>query len=89
MYVNWHLYPVRVDSLNRKTIFTSLRKAGIAVQVNYLPAYRHPVFSDKGFSEGMYPNSDLFYSQEISLPMYSQLKDTEVDFVVRSVKALI
>ena len=85
--VNWHLYPVRVDSLNRKTIFTSLRKAGIAVQVNYLPAYRHPAFSDKGFSEGMYPNSDLFYSQEISLPMYFDLLESEVEFIANTLKA--
>jgi dTDP-4-amino-4,6-dideoxygalactose transaminase len=86
---NWHLFPARFGPLVRKTIFSGLRKAGIGVQVNYIPAYWHPVFQDKGFKIGMFPNSDQFYSQEISLPMYSDLKDDEIDFVVRSIKALI
>jgi dTDP-4-amino-4,6-dideoxygalactose transaminase len=86
MDVNWHLFPVRVDPLNRKSIFMSLRKAGIAVQVNYIPAYWHPVFSDKGFSKGMYPNSDLFYSQEISLPMYFDLLEEEIEFIADTLK---
>lgn len=87
--VNWHLFPARFDPLVRENIFSGLRKAGIGVQVNYIPAYWHPVFQDKGFRKGMFPVSDLFYSQEISLPMYSELKDDEIDFVIRTVKALI
>ena len=89
MSVNWHLFPARFDPSLRKAIFSGLRKAGIGVQVNYIPAYWHPVFQDRGFRKGMYPNSDLFYSQEISLPMYSDLNEEEIDFVVKSVKALM
>ena len=89
MNVNWHLFPARVDPVKRTSIFSSLRKAGIGVQVNYIPAYWNPIFRDRGFSKGMYPNSDLFYSQEISLPMYSELNKNEIDFVIRNVIALI
>lgn len=87
--VNWHLFPARFDASLRETIFSGLRKVGIGVQVNYIPAYWHPVFQDRGFRKGMYPNSDLFYSQEISLPMYSDLNEKEIDFVVKNIKALI
>jgi dTDP-4-amino-4,6-dideoxygalactose transaminase len=89
MKINWHLFPVRVDPLKRGAIFSNLRKSGIGVQVNYIPAYWHPVFADKGFSKGMYPNSDMFYSQEISLPIYSELAEGELDFVVRNLIASI
>ena len=89
MNVNWHLFPARFDPLKRESIFSGLRKAGIGVQVNYIPAYWHPIFHDRGFRKGMYPNSDLFYSQEISLPMYSELAQDEIDFVIRNVRALI
>lgn len=89
MSVNWHLFPARFDPLKREAIFSSLRKAGIGVQVNYIPAYWHPIFKDRGFRKGMYPTSDLFYSQEISLPMYSELTRDEIDFVVRNVIALV
>ena len=87
--VNWHLFPARFDPLKREAIFSGLRKAGIGVQVNYIPAYWHPIFHDRGFRKGMFPNSDLFYSQEISLPMYSELTEDEMDFVIRKVIALI
>jgi len=89
MNVNWHLFPARFDPLKRETIFSGLRKAGIGVQVNYIPAYWHPIFKDKGFKTGMYPNSDLFYSQEISLPMHSELTKDEINCVIRNVIALI
>ena len=87
--VNWHLFPARVDPMKRTAIFSSLRKAGIGVQVNYIPAYWHPVFNESGLKRGMFPNSDLFYSQEISLPMYSDLTEDGIDFVTRNIIALI
>ena len=83
MNTNWHLFPARVDPRKRTAIFSGLRNAGIGVQVNYIPAYWHPVFIDKGFRKGMYPNSDLFYSQEISLPMYSELLEKDVEFIAK------
>ena len=87
--VNWHLFPARFDSFKREAIFSGLRKVGIGVQVNYMPAYWHPIFHERGFRKGTYPNSDSFYSQEISLPIYSELKQDEIDFVIRNVLALV
>ena len=87
--VNWHLFPIRVASQKREAIFSGLRNAGIGVQVNYIPAYWHPVFREMGMNKGMFPKSDLFYSQEISLPMYSHLTEEEIDFISRSLLNLI
>jgi dTDP-4-amino-4,6-dideoxygalactose transaminase len=52
-----------------------LRKAGFGVQVNYLPAHLHPVFQRKGFDWGGFPNSETYYQQEISLPMWPGILD--------------
>ena len=83
---NWHLFPVRVDPFRREAIFTNLRKEGIGVQVNYIPAYWHPVFKSQGFNKGMYPNSDVFYSEEISLPMYASLSKSQLFMVSEAIK---
>lgn len=69
----WHLYPIRVDPNKRKVIFERMRNAGINVQVNYIPAHMHPVFASLGHARGEFPISEAFYSEEISLPMYSDL----------------
>ena len=86
---NWHLFPVRVDPSKRSAIFSGMRKAGVGVQVNYIPAYWHPVFQVNSLKKGMYPNSDLFYSQEISLPMYSDLNEENAEFVTKNLIKLI
>jgi dTDP-4-amino-4,6-dideoxygalactose transaminase len=65
----WHLFPIRVPSNLRKSLFTHLRSHGYLVQVNYLPAHLHPVFSSE-FKKGDFPNSESYYSEEISLPLY-------------------
>ena len=85
----WHLYPLRVPSGRRRTIFERLRSAGIGVQVNYLPAYWHPVFADLGYPRGLCPNAERFYSREISLPMYAALDDEEIRFVGDTVASLV
>ena len=82
---NWHLFPLRVDPRMRSTIFTNLRNAGIGVQVNYIPAYWHPVFQDQYSKRGMYPQSDLFYSQEISLPFFADLSEKDLSYIINNV----
>ena len=87
--VNWHLFPLRVDPKMRTEIFKNLRDAGIGVQVNYIPAYWHPVFQDQCFKKGMYPQSDLFYSQEISLPFFADLSEEDLGYVIKNVTLAI
>jgi len=80
----WHLYPIQVDAANRKIIFESLRKNGVGVQVNYIPANWHPVFKDKEFKVGAFPNADTFYKQQISLPMHVNLTDLDIEHIAKS-----
>jgi dTDP-4-amino-4,6-dideoxygalactose transaminase len=75
---NWHLYPLRVESTQRRRLFEFLRELGFGVQVNYIPAYRHPVFSDLNIDRMSFPNSERFYSEEISLPMHFEIRDEDV-----------
>lgn len=77
---NWHLFPIRVERHSRTEVFNQLRSAGFGVQVNYLPAHLHPVFQKKGFKWGDYPNSEKFYQQEISLPMWPGLLSLGADY---------
>ncbi len=81
----WHLFPIKVKADSRLDIFNFLRSRGILVQVNYLPAYRHPVFEfpEKEFKK--YPGAEEFYSREISLPMNTFISDSEIDFVIENV----
>ena len=85
----WHLYPLRVPAAVRREVFAGLRSRGIAVQVNYLPAYWHPVFADLGLPRGLCPVAEEYYQREISLPMYSSLTDADQDIVIDTTLELL
>jgi dTDP-4-amino-4,6-dideoxygalactose transaminase len=84
----WHLYPARVEAKSRLKIFESLRNSGIGVQVNYMPAYWHPVFQNLGYKKGQYPVSDAFFASEISLPMSFALSEEQMHKVVKVAKSV-
>ncbi len=81
----WHLYPLRVPAERREEMFVSLRSAGIGVQVNYIPAYWHPVFNASKYPRGLCPVAEEFYAREISLPMHTKLTEAEIDQVIDAV----
>jgi dTDP-4-amino-4,6-dideoxygalactose transaminase len=85
----WHLYPVRVLGGRRREVFESMRAAGIGVQVNYIPTYWHPVYADLGYRRGLCPNAEAFYAEELSLPMFPDLTDAQVDEVVETLTKIL
>ena len=78
----WHLYPIRVSPEIRRALFDYLRANGVTVQVNYIPAYWHPVYEDLGFKKGLSPIAENYYLSEISLPMYADLNEEQQDRVI-------
>ena len=85
----WHLYPVRVLDGRRREVFEGMRARGIGVQVNYIPVYWHPVYADLGYRRGMCPRAEAFYAEELSLPLYPDLTDADVDRVVETLTGLL
>jgi dTDP-4-amino-4,6-dideoxygalactose transaminase len=85
----WHLYPLRVKDGRRRALYEHLRANGIGVQVNYIPVYWHPVFEDLGYQRGMCPNAERFYAEELSLPLYPDLSDDDVDRVIDLVREFL
>lgn len=81
----WHLYPIRVNAGLRKNLYTYLRKVGIGVQVNYLPAYRHPVFEASRINPKLFPNSENFYNSEISIPFHLNLTQLDLEYIVEKI----
>jgi dTDP-4-amino-4,6-dideoxygalactose transaminase len=90
-YVNptWHLYSTLVDATKRKTIFEKMRENGIGVQVNYIPAYWHPVFSREIYPRGLCPIAEDYYIRQISLPMHFELTQNDLEKISRTFSELV
>ncbi|MEV6600230.1 aminotransferase class I/II-fold pyridoxal phosphate-dependent enzyme [Actinoplanes sp. NPDC051346] len=84
-----HLYPVRILGGRRREVFDRMRAAGIGVQVNYIPAYWHPVYADLGYRRGMCPNAEAFYAEQLSLPLFSDLTDADQERVVETLRTIL
>jgi perosamine synthetase len=81
----YHLFVVRVrgGAPARLAVFDALRRAGIGVQVHYIPIYRHPYYRDVVRSpQDACPRAEEYYGEAISLPMFPGVSDADVDRVV-------
>jgi perosamine synthetase len=85
----WHLFAVRILDGRRREVYEKMQAANIGVQVNYIPTYWHPVFEDLGYRRGLCPNAELFYREELSLPLFPDLADAQQDHVVDSLRAAL
>lgn len=84
-YSAFHLYIIRVKESNQwishLQLFEKLRSAGILVNLHYIPVYKHPYFEKIGFDKSEFPQSTLYYSEAISIPIFASLTESEQQFV--------
>ncbi len=87
----YHLYVVRVAQasagVNRDQLFQLLRQRGIGVNVHYYPVHLQPYYrSALGTAAGLCPRAESASEEILSLPLYPDMSDAEVDEVIASVK---
>jgi len=86
----YHLFVVHVKGglSIRLAVFEALRKAGIGVQVHYIPIYRHPYYRDVvGSPQNVCPMAEEYYGGAISMPVFPAMSDADVDRVVTVLQA--
>ena len=87
-----HLYVIRVDNKKSKSkhseLFYQLRKKRILVNLHYIPIHLQPYYRKLGFNFGDFPNSEEYYKEAISLPIYSTLSDEEQNYIIKNIKSL-
>ena len=85
---SYHLYTIRLkDHLvnKRSAIFARLREEGLGVQVLYIPVYLQPYYQKLGYTAGICPVAENFYSRAISIPIYHGMTEIDRDEVVKRV----
>ena len=78
----YHLYVIEVQ--NRKGLINYLRELNIFAQVHYIPMHLMPYYKNLGWKYGDMPNSEKYYSNCISLPMYPELEEDQ-HFVIKKI----
>jgi len=85
----YHIFPLRIKDISeekRDAIIQKIADKGIAVNVHFVPMPMFTYFSGLGFKIEDYPVAYNNYKGEISLPIYPQLTDEQVDYIIQAVK---
>ncbi len=89
----WHLFPIRLreGSLDRRAdVIERMRSDGVGTSVHFIPLHLHPYYRRTyGYRPDDLPIATREYEREISLPIYPDLGEAEIDRVVRSLERAI
>jgi dTDP-4-amino-4,6-dideoxygalactose transaminase len=82
----FHLYVVRVA--RRGELQHWLSQQGIETGIHYpTPIHLHGAYADLGYQRGQFPVAERLADEVLSLPMYPELTEAQIDFVCDAVRA--
>lgn len=87
-HTSYHVYALRIKNITeeqRDEIIRHISEKEVAVNVHFVPLPMLTYFHGLGFDIKDYPVSYDNYAREISLPVYPQLTNEMVDFVISTV----
>ena len=89
---SYHLLVIRIKSLKKKRtrdlVFNRLKKLNINVNIHYIPLQFHK-FYRKFFIQQKFVESEKYYSEALSLPIYPDLKKKDVKKVIAEIKKIL
>lgn len=78
---SYWIFGVRCEQ--RDTLIMHLKRKGIATSVHYMPLSMHPLFRSY---DARVPVAERVWKNMITLPLFPDLKDTEIDYVVEALQ---
>jgi dTDP-4-amino-4,6-dideoxygalactose transaminase len=89
---SYHLFPLRINNATeeqRDRIIELISEKQVAVNVHFVPMPMLTLFKEMGYQMHHYPNAYAMYVNEISLPIYPQLTNEQVDLVIKVVEEAV
>ena len=85
-YSGRHLYVIRLKlneiNLSHKEVFEQLRAKGIGVNLHYIPVHTQPYYKDLSFVAGQFIQSEKYYTDAISIPLFHTMTQEQQAKVV-------
>jgi dTDP-4-amino-4,6-dideoxygalactose transaminase len=81
-----HLFMAKPKNLSEKgraLLIEAMASSGVACNVHYKPLPLLTAYKDLGYSASECPNACALYRGEVTLPLYSTLKDEEAEYVAQ------
>ena len=92
-YSGLHLYVIRLqlDKIEKthRQVFEALRELGIGVNLHYIPVHTQPHYERMGFKPDDFPQSQTYYQEAISIPMFQTMTDEQQDEVIAALRVAV
>jgi UDP-4-amino-4,6-dideoxy-N-acetyl-beta-L-altrosamine transaminase len=90
----YHLFVVTIDfercGVSRAEVMDRLYRAKIGTQVHYIPVPLQPYYREyAGTGPGDFPGAEEYYAHALSLPMYPDLREGDLERIVRELRAIL
>src|SRR5687767_3122737 len=90
----WHLYVIQLEldrlTINRREFIEALRAMNIGSSVHFIPLHLHPFYRQTfGYQPADFPRAAAAYQRIVSLPIYPNMTDADVDDVIRAVRSIV
>lgn len=85
---SFHLFPLRIKGVSesqRDAIIRKIFDKDVSVNVHFIPVPMMSFYKSLGYDISNYPNTYKLYSSEISLPVFYDLTEAQVDQVIKAV----
>ena len=83
---SFHLYPIRIREIeagiSQRHLYKKFHDSQIEVNLHYIPVYLQPFYEAMGFERGYCPESENYFREAISLPIFSSMSKEELERVV-------
>ena len=84
----FHLYIVLIDFRKlkggRANLMKFLLSKNIQTQVHYIPIHLQPFYKKDNLSQKNFPQAEKFYQKCLSLPLFPDMLDKQVNYVVKN-----
>ena len=85
---SWHLFVIKID--NRDKIIEELKSRGVGCSVHFIPVHKHTYYKNRyEYKDEDYPVANRVFEKSLSLPIYPDMSDDEIDFVIRNILELV
>jgi UDP-4-amino-4,6-dideoxy-N-acetyl-beta-L-altrosamine transaminase len=90
----YHLFIIKLNLKNAKTareeFYNQLHRMNIGTQIHYIPVHLQPYYRRLfGYRSGDFPKAEDYYNRCISIPLFPDMKDEEIHFVIDSIKTIL
>jgi dTDP-4-amino-4,6-dideoxygalactose transaminase len=86
----WHIFAVMIRGMSRDQVRDLLSAKGIATGVHYpTPVPFQPAYAHLGYKPGDFPVSEDLFGSCVSLPMFPELTDEQIDYVAVAIRDVV